>query len=177
MRRPLDLPFMTLKDTLGIGASIVASLGGGGAIVFGLSNYLGKVWADRALEAQRRENARLNLELTHQLAIVTEQVKTSLQIAALEHQVRFSRLHEKRANAIEELHERAHKLQVEAERYSLSFVRGGQEAYERIVADIREFDAFCESHRIYLSDEMEDLLYTFLETVKKPMVDIGVYSE
>jgi len=94
---------MTVKDTLEIGASVVASLGGGGAIVFGLSNYFGKIWADRALEAQRQENARLNLELGHQLALVTEQVKSSLQIAALEHQVRFSRLYEKRADAIEAL--------------------------------------------------------------------------
>jgi len=65
---------------------------------------------------------------------------------------------------------------VKAERYALSFARG-QESYEDIVGDIREFNAFCESHRIYLSDRMEFALYEFLEAVKKPIVDIGVYSD
>lgn len=33
-------------------------LGGGGAIVFGLSNWLGKIWSDRLAEKLKAENAR-----------------------------------------------------------------------------------------------------------------------
>ena len=42
---------------------------------------------------------------------------------------------------------------------------------------IRKFNAFCESHRIYLSDEMEASLYRFLNAVKEPIVVIGVYGD
>jgi hypothetical protein len=92
---------LTFQEIAGIGAYIIASLGGGGGIVFGLSNHLGKVWADRALEKQRQENARIleslrqehatrNLELTHQLGLLTEKAKSALQITTLE-QIRFSK--------------------------------------------------------------------------------------
>ncbi len=36
-------------------ATVIGSLGGGSIIVFGLSGYLGKRWADRALEKQKQE--------------------------------------------------------------------------------------------------------------------------
>jgi hypothetical protein len=103
---------VSLKDILEIAASIIVSLGGGGAIVFGFSGYLGKVWADRALEKQRQENAKLNLEATHQLGLLTERARSALQLRAIEHQVRFAKLYEKRANAIEELDKLAYELQI-----------------------------------------------------------------
>lgn len=43
-----------------VALAVLVSLGGGGAIVFGLSSWLGKVWANRILEADRR---RYNEEL------------------------------------------------------------------------------------------------------------------
>ncbi len=38
---------MTFADVVKVGAAVIVSLGGGGAIVFGLSGFLGKVWVDR----------------------------------------------------------------------------------------------------------------------------------
>jgi hypothetical protein len=38
---------MTFGDVAKVGAAVIISLGGGGAIVFGLSGFLGKVWVDR----------------------------------------------------------------------------------------------------------------------------------
>ena len=38
---------MSVEDVLSIAATILTSLGGGAFIVFTLSNWLGKVWADR----------------------------------------------------------------------------------------------------------------------------------
>ena len=45
---------MTFKEIIEIGASVVVSLGADGATVFGFSGYLGRIWADRALERQGR---------------------------------------------------------------------------------------------------------------------------
>jgi len=52
---------MHISDVFETAAAVVASLGGGGAIVWGFSGYLGKVWADRGLERQKHEYSQLNI--------------------------------------------------------------------------------------------------------------------
>jgi hypothetical protein len=79
---------MTLKDTIEIATAVVASLGGGGAIVFGLSSYLGKVWADRGLERQRHEYSQMNAALQNQLEIATRRLQVELDSLALVHKLR-----------------------------------------------------------------------------------------
>ena len=44
--------------TWGIAGAILVSVGGGGAIVFALSSWLGKVWATRIADAERARFAR-----------------------------------------------------------------------------------------------------------------------
>jgi hypothetical protein len=51
---------MQLPDLAVIVASVLLSLGGGGAIVLGLSGWLGKVWAERLME---KEKARYQKDL------------------------------------------------------------------------------------------------------------------
>jgi hypothetical protein len=58
---------MTLTELISIGATVVVSLGGGGVVVFGLSNWFGKLWADRLMESER-----------HRYAIDLEQLRDSL---------------------------------------------------------------------------------------------------
>jgi hypothetical protein len=43
---------MTFLDVVKLAGAIMTSLGGAGAILFGLSGFLGKLWADRAIEDQ-----------------------------------------------------------------------------------------------------------------------------
>lgn len=50
---------MNLQDTLAVAATVVAALGGGGAIVLALSSWLGKLWATRLMERDRAEHAQL----------------------------------------------------------------------------------------------------------------------
>lgn len=45
-----------MQDTLAVAASVVAAPGSGGAIVFGLSSWLGKAWANRLMERERAEH-------------------------------------------------------------------------------------------------------------------------
>jgi hypothetical protein len=60
---------MTVQDVIAIGASVIASLGGGVVIVFALSNWLGKVWAERLMQKERQEHS-----------IQLEQLRTSLRL-------------------------------------------------------------------------------------------------
>ena len=46
---------MSWSDTVTIGAFIIASLGGGGAIVPGMSNWFGNVLATRYVERLKQE--------------------------------------------------------------------------------------------------------------------------
>jgi len=51
---------MHISEILSIAAALLASLGGGGAIVLGMSAWLGKVWAERLMQ---KEKARHDQEL------------------------------------------------------------------------------------------------------------------
>jgi hypothetical protein len=49
---------MTLADALTIVGTAVVSIGGAGAIIFGLSAWLGKVWADRLMATETANHAK-----------------------------------------------------------------------------------------------------------------------
>jgi hypothetical protein len=69
---------MNTKEVWEVALAVIASLGGGGLIVFGLSGYLGKLWADRALEKQKHEYAKLNIAFTQQLDLATRRIQVEL---------------------------------------------------------------------------------------------------
>jgi hypothetical protein len=161
---------MTFADVAKITLTVVASLGGGGAIVFGLSGFLGKIWADRALEKQRQEYAALNLQLTH-----------SLRVAELEHQIRFSKLHEKRARVIAALHSRLVQAFREGQRFITS--EGWdtdrttqQTAYTKVHNMILDLYWFVEKNRIYLPASVCNLLRTFTDTIGEHILAVGTFG-
>jgi hypothetical protein len=69
-------------------AAILVSLGGGGAIVFSLSGYLGKIWVERGLAKQKQEYAQLNIEFTQQLDVATRRIQTELDALSHLHKLR-----------------------------------------------------------------------------------------
>lgn len=79
-----------------LGTAIVTSLGGGAAIAFGLSNYLGKVWADRALERERHKYADILQSAKSELDKATNRYQVELDSLKLVHTLRtteeFARL-------------------------------------------------------------------------------------
>ncbi|MFC5708056.1 hypothetical protein [Aeromonas eucrenophila] len=62
-----------MSEYLSIGATVIASLGGSGAIILGMSNYLGKIWASRLMATekanheQKLEQLRIKLQKENQL--------------------------------------------------------------------------------------------------------------
>jgi hypothetical protein len=83
------LPQMTPKDILEVALIVIGSLGGGGLIVFGLSGYLGEVWADRALEKQKQEHTQLNIAFTNQLEIAKRRLQIELDAQGLLQRLRI----------------------------------------------------------------------------------------
>lgn len=70
---------MTLENIFGVAATILASLGGAGVIILGLSNWLGKVWANRLMEADRANHARALEDVRATYAKEIEGLKSALQ--------------------------------------------------------------------------------------------------
>lgn len=79
---------MSWDEAFRVSTAILASLGGGVAIVLALSSYLGKLWASKILAREQLELDRLRKE----------------------HEVRFSRLHIERADAIKETAQQLQRL-------------------------------------------------------------------
>lgn len=89
------LKTMSPKDVAEIAAAVLASIGGGGAIVMGLSGFLGKMWAERALEKDRQEYNRLNAAFSQQLDLATRRVQAELDTITHLHKIRVESEFEK----------------------------------------------------------------------------------
>jgi len=87
---------MSLQDAVELGTSILVSLGGGSAIVYRLSNHLGRVWADRALEKEKHKYAELLQAAKGELDKATNRYQVALDALGHVHKLRiteeFSRL-------------------------------------------------------------------------------------
>jgi hypothetical protein len=87
---------MTFSDVLKTAATIIISLGGGGAIVTAFSGFLGKMWADRALEHQKYEYSQLNIAFQKRLDDASRRLQVELDSLGLVHKLRtqeeFTRL-------------------------------------------------------------------------------------
>lgn len=75
---------MTIEDSVKVAAAIVVSLGGSSALILALTNWLGKVWAEKLMAretaAHDRELATLRSELERQNQIQLSELQTNLEI-------------------------------------------------------------------------------------------------
>ncbi len=69
---------MEIQEILELSGVILGSLGGGAAIMFGFSSWLGKVWANRLMEKEKAEYAQELESLRSQLTQDTESYKIKL---------------------------------------------------------------------------------------------------
>ncbi len=72
---------MTAADVFETALAVIASVGGGGLIVYRLSGWLGQVWAERLME---RERQRFREELEHLRADLAQRNATALEAVRTE---------------------------------------------------------------------------------------------
>lgn len=77
---------MKLDDIISIVLTALLSLGGGGLIVLGLSNWLGKVWATRLMQNERQKHAEDLENLRSKLSLNNEQ-----EIASVKHDLEITK--------------------------------------------------------------------------------------
>lgn len=79
---------MNWHSAFQLGAAIVTSLGGGTAIVFVVSNYLGKLWANRVLEREKHKYAGMLQTAKSELDKATNRYQVELDSLKLIHTLR-----------------------------------------------------------------------------------------
>lgn len=153
---------------------------GGSVVLLGAVAWLIKAVISQALVLQTEM---FKMRLKAEADIEIEKLKNALQITAVEHQVRFVNLHEKRAEFIAELYNDL----VEAVKDSQLFVREEwsrddkaeqQEAFRKTHDMILNLYWFVEKHRYYLPlpGRVYDLLSTFIDNIEHHVVSVGVYG-
>jgi hypothetical protein len=88
--------------------TILVAIGGNTAVVAVLA-FLGKTFVDKIVQ---RDAKQFEMELQHKFDSAIERLKNALEIKATEHQVSFSKLHERRAETIADLYGKAVDLEL-----------------------------------------------------------------
>ena len=157
--------------------SIVLAVGGNAALLVALA-WLARSFGFQLL-AKDLETFKASLSTASSEA--SERLKHQLQMVAHEHQVRFSKLHERRAEVITNLY----ALLVEAQWAGQSFVSvvewGGEppkeEKYTTAMNKFAEFFREFDKNRIFLPEAVCQQLDDFLQGMRKRVIHFGVYVQ
>lgn len=157
----------------------IAAAFGGVTILVGLLGYLGQKavthWLDKETKAFQQR-------LESQASESAERLKAALQLAALEHQVRFTKLHEKRGEVIEAVHHMLADLLWNAQAATSIVHIGGvipDSAQELINADAKraELYRYFQKHRIYLPIGTAKRIETLLDAFRERIVQFDIWRE
>jgi hypothetical protein len=149
---------------------------GGNAALLAVLAFAGKSLLEKLIA---RDTKRFESDLKAKSDFAIEHLKSELQLKTIEHQVRFSRLHEKRANVIAELYGHLVETLWEAESFLSPMEWAGEPSKEekhRIAMEkLVEFFRFFDKHRIYLPEGVCGSLEKLALEVRSHVINFGVY--
>ena len=113
------------------------------------------------------------------LAKDIEKFKADLQLSAVEHQVRFSKLYERRAEILAELYELLVKATWETSRFT-SLMQweddpDKKEQYRTAMNAIAAYFRFLDQNRIWLPSDICEPLEEFAKALRKPTIELDTY--
>ncbi len=127
-----------------------------------------------------RETKAFETNLKANADIEIERLKNSLRMLAVEHQVRFSKLHEKRAELIGEVYKRLTSLNLNGERFVITAENNPTPYKEKEFADLRQelsdVFIFVEQNRIYLPEDVCALLDKHLGQIRSTVWSAGIFG-
>lgn len=151
-----------IDNILKIAGAIIGAVGSASIIIIGLSSWLGKVWATRIYESERKKHEQELKEFQNKLD--TELAKFNSELDRLSHQnkLRFTMLHEQRMTIIKELYTKLVDLQDYLNIFVVDIKNGGIETnkkealinYEFLSRCIPDFMNYTNSNRIFFSKEI-----------------------
>lgn len=143
---------------------------GGNAVLLGAGAWLAKALISNQLS---KDAEAFRIKLQAQTNVEIERLKASFQIAATEHEVRFSKLHEKRGIVIEKLYQ----LLLQAKDVAtLVAAHPKDEEYQKQAWDQHlELYRFFHLNKIYLPSAICGLLNDYESKVRHSVVFIRIY--
>lgn len=149
---------------------------GGNAALLAVLGILAKSLLEKLIV---RDTRRFESELKAKSDATIEHLKSELQLRTIEHQVRFSRLHEKRASVIAELNGHLAEVLWEAESFLAPMQWAGEpppeEKHRDAMNKLAEFFRFFDKHRIYLPAALCESLTELVMKVRRHVINFGVY--
>lgn len=149
---------------------------GSTAVIVGAGTFLTKSLINQFLT---RDVEKFKARLQADAAMEIEKLKNSLQMVTVEHQVRFSKLHEKRAEIIADLYVRL----VRAERDAIDIVGAvswdydkRQVEFEAIHQKLVDLIVFVAQNRIYLPEPVCERLQNFFVTAKLNVMQMSAWA-
>lgn len=149
---------------------------GGNAALLAILAYASKTLLEKLIT---RDTTRFETDLRVKSDSAIEHLKNELQLKSIEHQVRFSRLHEKRADVIADLYGHLVETLWEAESFLSPMEWTGEPSKEekhRIAMNkLVEFFRFFDKNRIYLPEKICGSLEKLALQVRSHVINFGVY--
>jgi len=150
---------MTTSEVFQVSLAVLASLGGGGAIVLGLSSWLGRVWAERILAGEKHK----------------------LELLRREHEVKFAKLHLERAEAIKALALKLQELDDSLHSVLKDF-KGVEEPdldskIQRSIKVHGEFIELYKQNRIYFTKAIDKLMHTIALCSRDTHQDVFTFRD
>lgn len=150
---------------------------GGNAALLAVLGLLGKSLLEKLIA---RDTKHFESELKAKSDAAIERLKGDLQIRSIEHQVRFSRLHEERASVIADLYGRLVETLWEAESFLSPAEWAGEptkrEKHQIAMNKLTDFFRFFDKHRIYLPEALCVSLEEIAMRVRSHVIEFGVYT-
>lgn len=148
----------------------------GNATILAVLGWLGKSLLEKMLE---RDSKRFEIELKAKADSTMEQLKSDLQLRMIEHQVRFSRLHERQATVIAELNAHLVEALWEAESFFSPMEWSGEpnkrEKHQTAMNKLVELYRYFDKHRIYLPEPLCVAVEQLVTEVRSHVIKFGVY--
>jgi hypothetical protein len=153
------------------------TLGGAIAALGGQALFLASVgWLVKTLVSQRltKEADEFKITLQSRADVEIERIKASLQMVATEHQVRFAKLHERRAMVIAELYGYLVETPAHAGEFIFQNVRDREQA-AKAQSKVWELYRFINLNRIYLPEPVCVMLDKFESILRKSILFVDVH--
>ena len=149
---------------------------GGNATLLAVLGWLGKSLLEKII---LRDTRQFEMDLKVKTDAAIERLKAELQLRSIEHQVRFSQLHEKRATVIAQLYGYIIDALWAAESFLTPMEWLGEPSKEEkhwaAIQKLIKLYRYFSRHRIYLPREMCVSLDALVDIVREHVVRFGVY--
>ena len=173
---------MTDNDAFNTIATVLGALGGGGAVVLGMSTWLGKLWADRFLAT---EKAKWELQLAHYRTASEQciaELKADVELRAKNSHLKFAKLHEERLGILADCYSLLSDVYLNATRCVEPDLFGRdkssvKELLRSALVSYDELKKFFERHKLYFPVAVETTLQHFIYVSAQSLDEYRVYAD